>query len=401
MQTLVVIGASLSGLSAARAARAQGFAGRLVIVGEELHPPYDRPPLSKDFLAGRISEADLALSEVDDDLAAEWILGVKAESMDPESMTVELSNGRSLAADGMVLATGASARVLPEVDGCSNVFTLRTLDDARALRGQLQPGRKMVVVGAGFIGAETASTARDAGLDVTVIERSAAPLSGALGAKMGAAVAGLHAAGGVDMLCGTSIASFRKDGSSVSHVVLDDGRELPADLVLVGVGGQPNTDWLIGSGIQLGNGVLCDAAGRTNIPSIVAVGDCAAWWNPRLQAHHRVEHWTGALERPALAVAALLQGGPGPRTVEPPYFWSDQYGSRIQFAGHVHGHDRVQVEHGCLEDQSFLAVYYAGDEPVAVLGVNQVRQFTKWRKFLNREAERYADAAAGALAAAS
>src|SRR6185312_16471829 len=189
MQTLVVIGASLSGLSAARAARAQGFAGRLVIVGDELHPPYDRPPLSKDFLAGRISEADLALSGVDDELAAEWLLGVKAVSLDPESMTVALSDGRSLAADGMVLATGASARVLPEVDGCSNVFTLRTLDDARALRRQLQPGRKMVVVGAGFIGAETASTARAAGLEVTVLERSAAPLSGALGVEMGAAVA--------------------------------------------------------------------------------------------------------------------------------------------------------------------------------------------------------------------
>ena len=142
MQTLLVVGASLSGLSAARAARAQGFAGRLVIVGDEVHPPYDRPPLSKDFLAGRISEADLALAEADDDLAAEWILGVKAVGFDPQSMAVALSDGRLLTTDGLILATGASARVLPEVDGCTNVFTLRTLDDARALRSRMQPGRK-------------------------------------------------------------------------------------------------------------------------------------------------------------------------------------------------------------------------------------------------------------------
>jgi NADPH-dependent 2,4-dienoyl-CoA reductase/sulfur reductase-like enzyme len=401
MQTLVVIGASLSGLSAARAARNQGFAGRLIVVGEEVHPPYDRPPLSKDFLAGRISEADLALVAGDDELAAEWILGVKAVGLDPASMTVSLSDGRSLAADGLVVATGSSARVLPEVDGCENVFTLRTLDDARALRGQLLPGRKMVVIGAGFIGAETASTARDAGLDVTVVERSAAPLSGALGAEMGAAVAGLHAAGGVEMLCGAAVRSFRTSGGNVSHVVLDDGRELPADLVLVGIGGQPNTDWLLGSGIELGNGVLCDSVGRTSVSSVVAVGDCAAWWNPRAGAHQRVEHWTGALEQPAVAVAALLQDTATLPPVNPPYFWSDQYGSRIQFAGHVHGHDRVEIEHGCLEENSFLAVYYAGADPVAVLGVNQVRQFTRWRKFLNREAERHLDVLSGDFAAAS
>ncbi|QTG82357.1 NAD(P)/FAD-dependent oxidoreductase [Arthrobacter crystallopoietes] len=389
MQTLVVVGASLAGLSAARAARAQGFAGRLVIIGDEAPRPYDRPPLSKDFLAGKIGLEDLALEEVGEDLNAEWLLGVRAERFDAQSLTVTLNDGRSVTADKVIIATGASARGLAELQGMQNVFTLRTLADAQALRPRLVSGHRLVVIGAGFIGAETASTAKAAGMDVTVVERAVAPLAGPLGAQMGAAVAGLHEAAGVELLCGTGVSSFTMSGTSVSEVVLDNGRRLPSDVVLVGIGAQPNVEWLEGSGIALDNGVLCDAMGRTNRPGVSAVGDCAAWYDLQAQSHQRIEHWAGANERPALAVAALLDENAVQQPVNPPYFWSDQYGSRIQFAGQVRGHDRIEIEHGDVAERCFLAVYYAGAEPVAVLGVDQTRQFTKWRKFLNKNAQQY------------
>lgn len=400
MQTLVVIGASLAGLTAARAARAQGFTGRLVIIGDEVHRPYDRPPLSKDFLAGKLALADLALEDGEEDLGAQWILGVRAESFDAATRTITLEDGYTITADAVLIATGASARTLPELQGKSNVFTLRTLADARALQPQLLPGRRLVVIGAGFIGAETASTAKAVGMDVSVVERSQVPLVGALGPEMGAAVAGLHAAGGVELLCGSRISSFVTSATMVSDVVLDSGRCLPADVVLLGIGAQPNIGWLEGSGLALGDGVLCDSMGRTAWPGVAAVGDCAAWFDPASQRHQRVEHWAGAVERPALAVRALLDEYCAQEPVLPPYFWSDQYGTRIQFAGHIHGYDRIEIEHGTVAEHSFLAVYYAGTEPVAVLGVNQVRLFIRWRKTLNRRAEQYG-VPAGALAVAS
>ncbi|MGM0931686.1 MAG: NAD(P)/FAD-dependent oxidoreductase [Actinomycetota bacterium] len=399
MQTLAVVGASLAGLSAARAARALGFAGRLVIIGDEAPRPYDRPPLSKDFLAGKISSDDLSLEEAGEDLDAEWLLGVRAERFDAHTLTLTLDDGRTVAADRVVIATGASARGLAELQGMQNVFTLRTLADAQALRAHLVPGRRLVVIGAGFIGAETASTAHAAGMDVTVVEKSTAPLAGPLGVQMGAAVARLHEAAGVELLCGTGVSSFTMSGNSVTEVVLDGGRRLPADVVLVGIGAQPNVEWLEGSGIALDNGVLCDAMGRTNRPGVSAVGDCAAWYDLRAQSHQRVEHWAGANERPALAVAALLDEFAAQQPVNPPYFWSDQYGSRIQFAGHARDYDRIEIEHGDVAERSFLAVYYDGAEPVAVLGVDQVRQFTKWRKFLNKNAQAYVVPAAALVAA--
>lgn len=389
-QTLVVVGASLSGLATARAARAQGFSGRLVIVGEEINRPYDRPPLSKAFLAGKISLDDLALEEPGEELDAEWLLGVRAEGFNAETMTLSLSNGHSIAADAVVIATGASARTLPQLADKENVFTLRTVEDAQALQKELLPGRRMVVIGAGFIGAETASTAQAMGVDVTILERSASPLRGPLGPSMGAVVAGLHAKNGVELLCGTGVSFFSGTDTAVTGVVLDDGRELPADIVLVGIGAQPNVDWLQGSGIALDNGVLCDSMGRTNVTGVSAVGDCAAWYDPRSQTYLRVEHWTGAMERPALAVTGLFDQYADAEPVNPAYFWSDQYQSRIQFAGNAHVADRVEIAAGDVSGPGFLAVYYAGAEPVAALGVNQVRLFTRWRKTLNKSSTPYA-----------
>lgn len=381
MRTIAVVGASLAGLSSARALRAEGYDGRLVLVGAESHRPYDRPPLSKEFLAGTMEFADLALEDEDEALDVEWRLGVAAQALDASTRSVVLADGSQVRADAVVLATGASARSLPGADHLSGVHTLRTIDDAVRLKAALQPGARLVVIGAGFIGAETASTAYRLGLDVTVVEAQATPLAGPLGVVMGGVVSRLHAAHGVRLLCGTGVRRFTGTGR-VDGVELTDGRVLPADVVVVGVGAQPNVEWLTGSGVEVGNGVVCDASGRTSVPEVFAVGDCASWFDRRLGRHSRVEHWTGAIERPKHVAAALVSGGNREADPAPPYFWSDQYDVRIQFAGDAGSADSVVVEEGDPEGHSFLAVYRREGETVAVLGLNQPRLFTRWRRAL-------------------
>ncbi|MFB8128890.1 NAD(P)/FAD-dependent oxidoreductase [Streptomyces mirabilis] len=382
MRTVAVVGASLAGLSAARSLRKQGYDGRLVVIGDELHRPYDRPPLSKEFLAGTLGEADLSLETDDEDLRAEWLLGARAAGLDRAERAVRLADGREVRADGIVIATGAVARTLPGSEGLAGVHTLRTLDDARALRDELAGGGRLVVIGGGFIGAEVASTAYALGLDVTVVEAAPTPLAGPLGATMGDVVSALHVDHGVKLLCGVGVKGLSGE-RRVDAVLLEDGRSIPGDIVVVGVGARPCVEWLEGSGVELDNGVKCGADGRTSLAGVVAVGDCANWYDPRAGAHRRVEHWTGARERPDAAIATLLAGGAvEPGVPRPPYFWSDQYGVKIQFAGHAAAADSVTIEAGAADDRDVLAVYRRAGVPVAVLGMNQPRLFTRWRKQL-------------------
>jgi NADPH-dependent 2,4-dienoyl-CoA reductase/sulfur reductase-like enzyme len=382
VRTVAVVGASLAGLSAARSLRKRGYDGRLVVIGEELHRPYDRPPLSKEFLAGAIGEADLALESDDEDLDAQWVLGSRATGLDGSRRSIGLADGREIRADGVVVATGAAARRLPGASGLAGVHVLRTLDDARVLRDELAVGGRLVVIGGGFVGAEVASTAYGLGLDVTVVEAAPTPLAGPLGETMGGVVSALHADHGVRLLCGVGVKGLSGE-RRVEGVLLEDGRGIPADTVVVGVGARPCVDWLAGSGVALDDGVTCGADGRTSLPGVVAVGDCAAWYDPHVGRHRRVEHWTGALERPDTAVATLLSSGAAEIVApRPPYFWSDQYGVNIQFVGHAAGADSVTVEEGTTGDRSFLAVYRRAGRPVAVLGMNQQRLFTRWRKQL-------------------
>ncbi|QFR02045.1 oxidoreductase [Streptomyces phaeolivaceus] len=382
MRTVAVVGASLAGLSAARSLRKQGYDGRLVLIGDETHRPYDRPPLSKEFLAGGLGEADLALETDGEDLGAQWLLGARATGLDATARAVRLADGREIRADGFVIATGAAARRLPGSDGLTGVHVLRTLDDARALRDELARGGRLVVIGGGFVGAEVASTAYALGLDVTVVEAAPTPLAAPLGREMGGIVSALHLDHGVRLLCGVGVKGLSGE-RKVEAVLLEDGRSIPADLVVVGVGARPCVEWLEGSGITLDDGVKCGADGRTSLSGVVAVGDCANWYDPRAGRHRRVEHWTGAQERPAAAVATLLAGGAvEPGVPRPPYFWSDQYGVKIQFAGHAAGADSVTVEEGAPDDRNVLAVYRRAGQPVAVLGMNQPRLFTRWRKQL-------------------
>ncbi|MDQ5862281.1 MAG: NAD(P)/FAD-dependent oxidoreductase, partial [Actinomycetota bacterium] len=289
MQTLAIIGASLAGLSAARAARAQGFTGRLVIIGDEPHRPYDRPPLSKDFLLGAVTADDLFLETDADELAAEWVLGAEAVSLDSSSRTILLKDGRTIQADGIVIATGARARQLPTLAGLSNVFTLRTLADAQSLAPELVPGSRMAVIGAGFIGAEVAAAAASRGMDVTMIDTKPVPFAAQLGTEMGGVVASLHAANGVELISSAVIEDFYSGEGNVTGLRLAGGRYVAADVVVIGIGAEPNIGWLEGSGLELRGGVVCDAMGRTGAPGIVAVGDCAAWFDQAAGTHRRME----------------------------------------------------------------------------------------------------------------
>ncbi len=406
LDSVLVVGASLAGHATARALRAEGFDGRLTLVGGEPERPYDRPPLSKGFLAGTMTEADLALEPAGEDLQAEWLLGRRAVALDPAARRVTLADGRQLTADAVVLATGSGARRLPQAhpqrgrpprtpadvpprggrpprtpadEPLAGVHTVRDLADARALRAELVPGVRVVVVGAGFIGAEVASTLHGLGLDVTVVEAAAAPLGRQVRVGLGRVVAALHARHGVRLECGVPVAGLTGT-ERVTGVELVDGTVLPADVVVVGIGSHANTDWLVGSGLDAAGGVACSTTGATAAPGIWAVGDCAAWYDPARGTEHRLEHWTDALERPATLVKALLGRPTGP--LRAPYFWSEQYGVMIQFAGRHLGGEEITIEAGSIDEGNVLASYRHDGVVVGVLGMNQPKLFTRLRKGL-------------------
>ncbi|MDH6142754.1 3-phenylpropionate/trans-cinnamate dioxygenase ferredoxin reductase subunit [Kitasatospora sp. GP30] len=384
MKSIAVVGASLAGLSMVRALREEGYDGSITVVGEERHQPYDRPPLSKGFLRGDLDADALALGSPDEyaDLAVRWLLGRRAARLDPATRTLALADGRELRADAVVVATGAVPRTIPGTEGLAGVHTLRTLDDAVALRGALLSGLpRVVVIGAGFIGAEVASTAHALGLEVTVVEAAEVPLERALGREMGLVCSSLHTDHGVRLLCGIAVASLTGE-RRVTGVRLADGRLLPADVVVVGVGVRPATDWLAGSGVLVDDGVVCDAGCATSVPGVVAVGDVAHCPNPFTGQHARIEHWTNATEQPRTAARTLLSRTPAAPPARPPYFWSDQYQARIQLAGHVAPGDAPQLVEGDLDSRSFVAVYRRDGHDVAVLAVNQPKIFNRLRRTL-------------------
>jgi 3-phenylpropionate/trans-cinnamate dioxygenase ferredoxin reductase subunit len=385
MRTVAVIGTSLAGFSAAQQLRAQGFDGRLVMIGTEVHLPYDRPPLSKGFLTGTTDAARLALGEQSDfdELEADWILGDPAAAIRRTAASIELFSGEQVPADGVVIATGAWPKTLPGTEGVGGVHTLRTLDDAIALRTELTSGRpRVVVIGAGFIGAEVASSCRDLDLDVTIVEAAELPLVHALGQHMAEACADLHRGNGVGVRFGCGVEGIRTDMHRVAAVGLTSGEEIPADVVVTGIGVRPNTHWLTGSGLEIQDGVLCDAGGVTALPNIVAVGDVARVYRPDLGRSARTEHWTTASSQPRAAVTNLLAGHTIEHHTDQPYFWSDQYGVRIQFAGTTHPGDDLRIADGSVDDRNFLAYYDHDGQPTAVIAFNQPRAFARARRQL-------------------
>ncbi|MFD9904238.1 NAD(P)/FAD-dependent oxidoreductase [Streptomyces sp. NPDC059063] len=383
---LVVVGASLAGLRAVEAARTAGFDGRIVLVGAEEHLPYDRPPLSKTFL-GRGGVRPLPTfrerRDLVDGLGVELMLGTPATGLDTAGRTVTVGDA-PLGYDALVIATGARARRPGGVDRLDGVHCLRTADDARALRASLDDARSGVaVIGGGFIGSEVASAARARGLPVTVLEARPAPLIRALGAEMGALCARLHARHGTTVRCGVTVTGVEGDGR-VERVLLADGGVVPADVVVIGVGADPVTGWLEGSGLELSDGVVCDETLATDSPGVYAAGDVARWHNRALMRRMRLEHWTSAAEQGAVAARNAVAVAP-PETYETvPYFWSDWYGTRLQFVGLPEA-EKTEV-FGDPSDGRCVALYRDEDRLVGALVVNRRALTMRLRALIRRRA---------------
>ena len=382
MNRVVVVGASMAGTYAAESLRNEGFDGTITMVGDEPDRPYDRPPLSKEVLAGEWEPDRLALPVDLDSLGLDWRLGTAATALDLDAREVVLGSGERLGFDGLVIATGATPRRLPGTPEISGIHVLRTLEDCLALRADLDrvPGR-VVVVGAGFIGAEVAATCRGRGLEVTVVEALPQPLSRALGGDMGAVLADVHRDHGVDLRLGVGVDvdGFVGD-QSVSGVRLSDGEVVDADVVVVGIGVQPATAWLEGSGLEIDDGVVCDETCLA-APGIVAAGDVARWTNPLFEEQMRVEHWENAIEQGEAAAKRLLAGDdPGEPFAPVPWFWSDQYDRKIQLAGRAAADDDVAIVAGSLEERRFVALYGRAGRVVGVLGMNRPRHVMQYRQ---------------------
>jgi NADPH-dependent 2,4-dienoyl-CoA reductase/sulfur reductase-like enzyme len=387
MKRILVVGASLAGLRGAEALRREGFDGELTILGAEPHHPYDRPPLSKEILTGEMDAAELALP-VDDELEAEWLLGDPATALDLHERTVHTQAGRAVRFDGLLIATGSRLRRLPGLEPTrTGIHELRTLEDAIALKADLRPGARVVIVGAGFVGAEVASAARAVGAEVDVVSLDA-PL--VLAGPLISGVCGelLHEAG-VRVHAGRSVARVIGD-DAVRGVHLDDGTELAADVLVSAVGAEPATGWLEGSGITLDRGVSCDASCAVmGTEGVVAAGDVARWPNPRFGGMSmRIEHWTNAVEMGTAAAKTLLHGpGPTRAFASVPSFWSDHCGVRLQSVGLPLLGDRVEVVDGSLEERRFVAAAYRGERLVGAMTYGMVRGLARYRVQLARSSD--------------
>ena len=387
--TIVVVGASLAGLRAAEELRHEGHTGPVIIIGDEIHAPYDRPPLSKQLLAGTWDVARIHHHAPDrlDTLGLEFRLGRRAVSLDVDAHVVACNDGTELRYDGLIVATGTSARQLPGTEALPTVRTLRTLDDCLGIRADLAAageGARVVVIGAGFIGSEVASTCHGLGAAVTVVEALPTPLARVLGDRMGEACAQLHRAHGVTLLTGVGVDGLTAEPGAAHPVVVNlaDGTDLEADVVVVGVGVTPAVGWLEGSGLTLDDGVVCDEALFAG-DGVVAAGDVARWSLSTLGEQLRVEHWTNAAEGGSAAARNLLAGTAAAQPYDPvPFFWSDQYTTKIQVIGVPGPDDEVVVAGGSPDDGKFVALYRRGDRLRAVRAFSQPRLLMPYRRLL-------------------
>lgn len=385
MTTVLVVGASLAGLTAAESLRRNGYDDELVVVDPCPTLPPDRPPLSKQVLAGtwEPERAEASFASRLPELALDLRLGVAATALDSSNLEVALSDGTVLAPDGIVLAMGASPRHLPGARP-GGVHVLRTMEDCLALRADLEAGPdRVAVIGAGFIGAEVAATCRDRGLQVSLIEAAAAPLGRVLPPSIGSFVTEMHLDQGVDVRVGVGVHSLEADDTGhVRAVQLADGTSIDASVVVIGIGVAPNTDWLKGSGLVLDDGVRCDETCLASA-GIVAAGDVASWPNPRFGQVMRVEQWENAVEQGEHAARRLLAelGGGGPVTAfDPiPWFWSDQYHHKIQMAGRPAATDEIEVVEGSIAERRFVVLFRRGDRCTGVLGVSRPRHVMQAR----------------------
>ncbi|MYS79222.1 NAD(P)/FAD-dependent oxidoreductase [Embleya scabrispora] len=384
---LVVVGASLAGLRAVEAARRSGYQGRITLIGDEMHLPYDRPPLSKSFLAGGDPTALATEQRLLHDLRVDLRLGKRAIGLRPGEGVVV--GGEVVPYDRLLIATGSAPRDVGEWAAHPAVHSLRTLDDAHHVRTVLDRvgrGGRVVVVGGGFIGSEVACVALDAGASVTVLEGASVPLVRAVGGVVGAALAGLHGRHGVELRCGVRVIGVRSDDRA-TQVLLADGDFVPADLVVVGVGAVPATQWLVGSGVDLDpidSAVVCDEYLRTSLPGVYAAGDVANWPNPVFGARMRLENWTNAAEQGARAVLNALRPASRQAYGTVPYFWSDWYGHRIQFVGTADA-DSVAFVSGGPDEDRFVALFERAGHLVGAATLNEPGKIMKLRRMVATE----------------
>lgn len=378
---LVVVGASLTGLRAVEAARRFGHDGRIILIGAEKHLPYDRPPLSKEFLDDPTSVDTHfpGVTELTENLDVDVRLGTSASALDVASKTLTVGD-ETIDYDALLIGTGVEARSLPGAESLEGVHSLRTLDDAVAIRAALDSSQRVVVVGAGFIGSEVASSARKRGLEVTILEGQATPLVRSIGEFAGIGLSSLHERNGTELRCGVAVSALEGD-RHVTGVRLADGEVIPADLVIVGIGAAPAVDWLTGSGLTLDNGIVCDSKLQA-APGVWAAGDVARWRNPDFDLDMRLEHWTNAAEQAAHAVRNMLDPEAATEYRHVPYFWSDWYGYRIQFVGVAVGEPTVVT--GRWDGDAFAALFRDGDRFMGALTLNRRADIMKYRAIIGR-----------------
>lgn len=376
---VLVVGASASGLSTVEALRRRGFTGRITVLGDELHPPYDRPPLSKQVLSGEWhpDRSALRTGDVLAGLDVDLVLGQRATALDSVDRTVTTASGRTIAADAVVIATGVRARRLPGTEEMEGVHVLRTLDDALALRRDLQSSSRLVVVGEGVLGSEIAATSRILGVDVTLTGPLDAPMALQVGPLVSGLLADLHRGRGVDLRLGAGVSHLTSTGGRVDGVHLSTGEAIAADVAVVAIGAIPATDWLSGSGLQVDNGVVCDAFCRA-AEGIYAVGDVARWHHEHLDQLVRLENRTNATEQ-AAAIASVILGDEKPY-VPVPYFWSDQFDVKIQVHGVVPVGAEAEVVEGDIAGGRFVSRYTLDGMVTGVVGWNMPKQSRQRRQ---------------------
>jgi 3-phenylpropionate/trans-cinnamate dioxygenase ferredoxin reductase subunit len=375
-ETFVIVGAGVAGGGAAAALREEGFDGRVVLIGAEQQPPYERPPLSKEYLRGESSFERALFQPPDfyDENGVETRFGVRATRVDAAEKVVELDGGERVAYDRLLVATGGRNRRfrIPGMD-LEGIYSLRTVADSDRIRAEISPGRRAVVVGMGFIGSEVAASLRQSGVDVVVVDRNEVPLRRVLGEEVGRVIEGIHRDHGTSMIFEDTVAAFEGVGR-VERATTARGRRIECDFVVVGLGVEPVTDLLADTGAEIDNGVVVDEYLRTGVEGIYAAGDVANHYHPVFGRRIRVEHWQNALKQGPVAARNMLDKDKPYDEV--PWFWSDQYEHNLQYAGFHTEWDELVVR-GSMEERNFVAFYRKDRRVLAAVAVNRGRDLRR------------------------
>ncbi len=375
-ETFVIVGAGLAGGTAASTLRQDGFDGRVVLIGAEKHPPYERPPLSKEYLRDESSFEQALLQPLDfyGENGIELKCDVRATRIDDREKTVELDSGEQVAYDKLLFAAGVKNRQVPTPgSGLDGIYDLRTVADSDLIRREISPGRKAVVVGMGFIGSEVAASLRQSGVEVTVVDRNKVPLRRVLGEEVGRVIEVIHRDHGTELIFEDTVAAFEGTGR-VESVVTSAGHSLGCDFVVVALGVEPVVEPLVGTGVEIDNGVVVDEYFRTGVEGIYAAGDVANHYHPVFERHIRVEHWQNALKQGQAAARSMLGGGEPYQEI--PWFWSDQYEHNLQYSGFHREWDELVVR-GSLQERSFVAFYRKDERILAAVAIDRGRDLRR------------------------